>query len=106
VTAHECHASPEARPEFLVDGCPRCQEYVDDLGVYFDPERFRAFWAKMIEVEFDDDGGYASVADGELGHRLYLVALQFQRAFGIDPHVFQVNAMTPRMIITLPDGPT
>lgn len=104
MTTHIQHPTLDQREMFMVDGCPRCAEYADDLGVHFDPERFRAFWAKMVEVEFDDVGGYASASDKALGSQLYLVALQFQRSFGIDPHAFQENAMRPSMIITYPSG--
>lgn len=83
---HEPHPSPAERVEFLVDGCPRCSEYVRDFGLHFDPERFRSFWEKMVTVEFDDDGGYASDLDKELGQKLYYVALALQRAFGLNPH--------------------
>jgi hypothetical protein len=88
MTQHVMHENPQERDAFLVDGCPRCSEYVDDLGVPFDPGRFRAFWVKMVAVEFQDTGGYASQLDKELGRRLYLVALGLQRGFGIDPAAF------------------
>lgn len=76
---------PADRAAFLVDGCPRCAEYVEDLGVSFDAERFRAFWEKMVEVEYDDASGYASTLDKQLGRRLYVVSLSLHRAFGLDP---------------------
>lgn len=77
---------PAGRADFLVDGCPRCAEYARDLGLPFDPARFRAFWRKMVEVEFDSTGGYASDLDKQLGRSLYYVALGLQRSFGINPH--------------------
>lgn len=85
MTTHAHHPPPAERREFLVDGCPRCAEYAADLGLHFDEERFRAFWTKMVTVEFHDDGGYLSQTDKELGRRLYYVALALQRAFGLDP---------------------
>lgn len=86
MTTHIAHPSPNERREFLVDDCPRCYEYVEDNGIHFDPSQFRAFWRKMIEVEFNDIGGYESKADKELGTRLYQVTLSLQRAFDLDPH--------------------
>lgn len=82
---HSPHPSPSAREEFLVDGCPRCEEYADELGLYFDQDRWRAFWKKMLAIEFRDEGGYRSLLDKRLGSRLYLVALGLQRQ-GIDVH--------------------
>jgi hypothetical protein len=78
-------AEPDGRGAFLIDGCERCDEYLEDLGVHFDADRFRAFWAKMVEVEYDDVGGYESDLDKQLGRRLYIVALSLQRGFGLDP---------------------
>jgi hypothetical protein len=72
-------------PAFLVDGCPRCAEYVEMIGRPFDSERFREFWAKMVEVEWDDIGHYHSKFDAALGRKLYLVSLQFEAAFGLHP---------------------
>jgi hypothetical protein len=77
--------APDGRDAFLIDGCNRCAEYVDDFGVSFDPDRFRAFWRKMVDVEYDDASGYASKLDKRLGRRLYLVSLTLHRAFGLDP---------------------
>lgn len=85
MTIHTRHPQPYERLEFLVDGCPRCAEYAADLGLHFDEGRFRAFWEKMVAVEFHDDGGYASQTDKALGRRLYYVALALQRTFGLDP---------------------
>lgn len=77
---------PSEREAFLIDGCPRCAEYVEDLGCSFDADRFRAFWRKMIDVEYDVEGGYASVLDAKLGRRLYCVSLALHRAsFGFNP---------------------
>ncbi len=76
---------PDARGAFLIDGCERCAEYAADLGLHFDSDRFRAFWRKMIEVEYDDIAGYESELDKQLGRRLYYVSLALQRAFGLDP---------------------
>jgi hypothetical protein len=85
VTTHARHPQPSERREFLVDGCPRCAEYAADLGLHFDEDRFRAFWAKMIRVEFDDAEGWDSETDRDLGRRLFSVALSLQRAFGLNP---------------------
>ncbi len=85
MTQHIAHPDPNERPEFLVDGCPRCYEYVADLGLHFTPDRFRAFWEKMTHVEWDNTEGYRSNYDKELGRRLYLVSLCFERAFGLRP---------------------
>lgn len=103
MTIHVQHPGTDDREEFLVDGCPRCAEYVADLGVQFDAARFRAFWAKMLEVEIDGTGCYASKADKELGSRLYLVALQLERAFALDLRAFEAWATMPRSIITFTD---
>jgi CheY-like chemotaxis protein len=89
MTTHIPHPVLGDRREFLVDGCPRCEEYVRDLGVPFDEDRFRAFWAKMVRVEFDDAEGYDSTLDRRLGRNLYHVALALQRAFGLDPRTLQ-----------------
>lgn len=74
---HSPHPSPSE--EFLVDGCPRCKEYADELGIPFDQDRWAAFWKKMVEVEFTNIGSWASEYDRLLGRRLYLVALGLQR---------------------------
>lgn len=81
--------TPGEREVFLVDGCERCVEYVEDLGTSFDAERFRAFWRKMVEVEYDYVGGYRSKLDKRLGRRLYWISLSLQRAFGLDPRELQ-----------------
>lgn len=85
MTIHLRHPGPGEREEFLVDGCPRCAEYLDDLGLSFDEQRFRAFWQTMVAVEFQGNGGYHSLLDADLGLALYKVALSLQRAFGFDP---------------------
>jgi len=86
MTVHDPpHPPPLAREEFLVDGCARCAEYAADLGLHFDRERWRAFWEKMIRVEFDDEGTYASGLDRQLGRKLYYVVLGLQRATGVEP---------------------
>ncbi len=92
-------AAPTDRDYFLVDGCPRCREYVDDLGLHFDPDRFRAFWAHMIEVEWLNRDIYKSTNDKDLGTRLYLVSLSFERAFGIHP-----SAFAPTLLVQLREG--
>ena len=90
MTVHE-HPSGTPSPDgrdpnpFLIDGCPRCDEYVEMLGRHFDAPRFRAFWDKMIRVEWLHIEAYASDLDAALGHKLYLVSLSFEHAFGIDP---------------------
>ena len=84
---HIAHPGIRDREEFLVDGCPRCREYVDDLGLHFDPQRFRDFWEHMTRVEWDDADHYHSESDKELGRRLYLVSLSFERAFGLHPRM-------------------
>lgn len=73
------------RPQFLIDGCARCEEYVENMGRSFDPERFRWFWDKMVDVEWDHTYAWGSKLDAALGHRLYLVSLQLQVAFGLHP---------------------
>lgn len=103
MTTHARHPDPTGREEFLVDGCPRCEEYLDELGLPFDPERFRAFWRKMISVEYDDEGGYASELDKQLGRRLYHLSLSLERAFALDPRAFEGWALSPRFTIILPD---
>lgn len=80
MATHIQHPPPSERKMFLVDGCPRCKEYVRDFGLHFDPERFREFWKHMYEIEFKDGGGYASNLDKQLGRSLYYVALSFQKA--------------------------
>lgn len=77
--------APDDRDVFLIDDCERCAEYVEDLGCSFDSDRFRAFWRKMVDVEYDDASGYASALDKQLGRRLYIVSLSLHRAFGLDP---------------------
>lgn len=84
MTTHIAHPSPDERDEFLVDGCARCEEYVENEGVHFDWDRFAAFWAKMVEIEYDSTGAYASDLDRRLGRRLYHLSLQLERAFGIE----------------------
>jgi hypothetical protein len=94
----------DARDYFLVDGCERCAEYVEMLGRPFDPARFRAFWDKMVRVEWDHTEVWQSKLDAELGHKLYLVALQFQVAFGLDPHelaTFRERFM--RLVAAIPE---
>jgi hypothetical protein len=98
---------PAERVAFLIDGCPRCREYVDDLGVSFDPERFRAFWAKMVEVEYDDVGGWESGLDRALGRKLYLVSLCFEKAFACDPRTLAAlgeMAFVGRAVVIPPPG--
>lgn len=72
---------------FLIDGCERCAEYVNDQGVHFDPERWLAFWQHMVDVEFappfKGDTHYRSGLDARLGRQLYHVALAMQRAWGL-----------------------
>lgn len=85
MTTHNPHGGLDEREEFLVDGCPRCEEYVAELGLPFDADRFRAFWQKMVKVEFDNSGGYKSMLDKALGRQLYYVATALWRAFGLDP---------------------
>lgn len=80
---HPDQRPPLERPEFLVDGCPRCEEYESDMGLHFDAPRFIAFWRHMIDVEFEDEGGYMSVLDRQLGRKLFYVALALHRAFGL-----------------------
>jgi hypothetical protein len=70
---------------FLVDGCPRCEEYVEMLGRPFDPIGFREFWDKMVRVEWDNTEAWDSKLDAALGRKLYLVTLQLQAAFGLHP---------------------
>lgn len=84
MSAHDNHPAPGERDAFLVDGCPRCQEYADDVGLHFDQGRFRAFWQHMIDVEYRDRAAYRSQLDKALGRRLYYVSLCLHRAFGID----------------------
>jgi len=38
----------------LADGCERCDEIAENPVAYLDGENFRALWAKMISVEYDD----------------------------------------------------
>lgn len=97
MTVHAPHPGPSDRREFLVDGCLRCAEYVEDYGLPFDEDRFRAFWAKMVRVEFDDAEGYDSGLDRTLGRRLYHVALALQRAFSLDPHTLAVPPGWPTL---------
>lgn len=75
---------PNDRTAFLVDGCPRCAQYVRDLGIHFDSGRFRAFWNHMIDGEFfhDNDAHYETRLDDQLGSALFKLALSLQRAFG------------------------
>lgn len=90
--------------EFLVDHCPRCEEYVEQLGRPFDPERFTLFWEKMVRVEWDHDGNWWSSLDRELGRRLYLVSLQLQAAFGLHPRDLPTfRERFERVIAALPD---
>jgi hypothetical protein len=94
----------DPRDPFLIDGCERCQEYVELLGRPFDPVRFRAFWDKMVEVEWDNDSWWNSKLDASLGHKLYLVSLQMQAAFGIDPHhLGEWHDRLARLIAEIPD---
>lgn len=91
---------------FLIDGCPRCEEYADELGVHFDPGRWRAFWAKMHTVEFQNTGGYQSILDKQLGQQLYYVALGLQRAFGIRSEALRFpGAFTAGLLIIEGDAP-
>lgn len=83
---HEAIQDSDPRdPPFLIDGCIRCLEYADELGIHFTADRFVAFWRYMVDVEFEADGGaYKSRCDRKLGGKLYLFALSLQRA-GVDP---------------------
>lgn len=92
MTLHE-HQGLSEREEFLIDGCERCKEYVANLGRSFDPGRFREFWNKMIEVEWDHEGAWKSKLDAELGRKLYLVSLSFQHAYGWHPRVFEETSL-------------
>ncbi len=103
MTAHHNHASPADRKEFLVDGCPRCAEYVRDIGIHFDVHRFRAFWAKMLEVEYGDYGAWGSELDQELGRTLYRVSLALERAFSLNPHALESWEPTMRILHAPPD---
>lgn len=102
MTVHD-HRKDAGRGEFLVDGCERCDEYLRDLGLSFDPVRWRAFWQHMVNVEFDNDTHYDSKLDAALGHRLYFVALGLQRAFRFDPHTVGETSypFTPREVTWL-----
>lgn len=108
MTQHIAHGDLSDRDEYLVDGCPRCDQYVAELGIHFDAERFRSFWGKMVEVEFDSKGGYASTNDKVLGRRLYTLALSLQRAFGLDPHtmVCMTEGGVPMMWLVTEDSRT
>lgn len=97
MTIHVRHPAPQE--QFLVDGCPRCAEYARDLGLHFGEQRFREFWAKMLQVEYHDNGNWASELDKELGRNLYFVSLALQRAFGLDPHQI---ASPPRFTVIIP----
>lgn len=101
MTAHAQHPPPEERSEFLVDGCARCEEYVTELGIPFTAPRFLMFWRKMVDVEFEDAGGWHSELDQRLGLQLYKIALVFQRAFNMDPHV-PLAAFLPTVLISMP----
>lgn len=92
MTIHNHHISPNDREEFLVDGCPRCEQYVENLGIDFDALRFADFWRKMIQIEWFDYGRYASKLDRDLGSKLYWVSLSLNRAFGINPTIIELYA--------------
>jgi hypothetical protein len=87
MTVHDHRNETPPRPgrmAFLVDGCPRCEEYVELMGRPFDPGRFASFWRHMLDVEFDQgDASYVSALDSKLGGKLYLVALSMQAAFNL-----------------------
>jgi hypothetical protein len=94
----------DLRDPFLVDGCERCQEYVELLGRPFDPTRFHAFWHKMIEVEWDHDGNWNSKLDRALGEKLYLVSLQMQAAFGLHPRdLADIHERYARVVAAIPE---
>jgi hypothetical protein len=82
-TIHNTH--PDPRPEFLVDGCPRCEEYVRDLGVEFDAIRWRTFWEHVIAVEYDGTARYKSALDNQLGTQWARIMVGMERAYGVDP---------------------
>lgn len=95
---------PDERYWFLVDGCERCEEYVEMMGRPFDPGRFREFWEKMIEVEWDSKGAWGSKLDAKLGQKLYLVTLQFQAAFGLHPRdLLGYRDSMARLIAAIPE---
>lgn len=97
---------PDERQAFLIDGCPRCAEYLADLGLHFDPERWRAFWAKMIDEEFSggDAHGYGSSLDRQLGRQFYYLALGLQRAFGLNTDALRFpDAFRPALVVSTPE---
>jgi len=80
----------------LNDDCERCAEIATNPVVYLDGENFRALWAKMISVEFDDQGGYRSDNERTAGKQLYTIALFVERHTILDPR----DAVTSEGILT------
>lgn len=84
--AHVAHPTRDPRGlPLLFDGCPRCEEQADELGLRLDPEKWRRAWRLMLAVEVSETGSYLSEADKRLGRSLYAMFLVLQRNTWINP---------------------
>lgn len=84
-TTHTPHVDMDARPEALVDGCPRCEEHVETWMATLDGAHIARLWNRMLEVERYEEGHYASSADAKVGRHMYRIACFLQRAGFPDP---------------------
>lgn len=68
----------------LYDGCDRCTQQAAN-PLHLDADKLGEAWRRMVDVE-RNDGHYRTRAEGELCHRLYLMALLIERSHpGVDP---------------------
>ena len=86
MSTHTYHERDELtqRP-ILCDGCPRCEEQAEELGIHLDSEKWQRMWKVMLGVEFNDAGPYQSHAEKKLGVQMYHMALILQRNTMVDP---------------------
>lgn len=83
MTTHSEHPLT-TQHNILYDVCDRCSEHALHPVLSLDNEHLVWLWEKMIKVELDDRGYYASVAERMAAKKLYPFALLLQK-FGIDP---------------------
>ena len=89
MSSHIAHVRNEEGRPLLCDGCPRCEEQAENVGIHLDPETWWKAWSIMLGVEYGDDS-YQSDAEAKLGRSLYHVSLVTTRATGIPPqHLFE-----------------
>lgn len=85
MSVHEPHPERDhANLPILFDGCARCDEQADELGLKLDDGKWRQAWQMMLRIEYHDEGFYLSKNDKKLGRSLYYMSLIIQRQ-GLDP---------------------